>query len=193
MKLLPGVEGGSRKTTNSPSDKATVDSRNSSGAGSPQRASYEQPAKSDSAKSGSGDSTESSSLQRLTEPTKMQEPARAPQTIELPPSFQRHFQSPELPLSNRSPASQVPEITRSQVTTEVIDSRSQKLGTFKKAYSGSSQTPQSIRRSPTSRLESLRSGKSISKKSDEHAMFPEDSSGDKSVADGLKSQDDPGR
>jgi len=198
MKLLPGVEGGSRKTTNSPSDKATVDSRNSSGVGNLQRASYEQPAKSDSAKSGSaksgsGDSTENSSLQRLTEPTKMQEPARAPQTIELPPSFQRHFQSSELPLSNRSPAPQVPEITRSQVTTEVIDSRSQKLGTFKKAYSGSSQTPQSIRRSPTSRLESLRSGKTISKKSDEHAMFPEDSSGDKSVADGLKSQDDSGR
>jgi hypothetical protein len=87
----------------------------------------------------------------------------------------------------------IPEITRSQVTTEVIDARSQNLGTFKKAYSETTQAPRPLRRSPTSRIESLRSGKSISKKPDEHAMFPEHSSKDSEQGDTSLPQDDSGR
>jgi len=178
MKLLPGVEGKTQKVS-SPSSGGSV-----------KRASYEDPEKSETS-----DTMESSPKRNTSEPNRLPDTPRAPQTIELPPSFQRHFQRPETPLNNHQTNAVIPEITRSQVTTEVIDARSQNLGTFKKAYSETTQAPRPLRRSPTSRIESLRSGKSISKKPDEHAMFPEHSSNDtETVETSLSgSRDDSGR
>jgi hypothetical protein len=118
---------------------------------------------------------------------------RRTETIEVPPSFQRHFQPSDATGRNGAnalpPKALEPQITRSQVTTEVIDARSQKLGTFKKAFSESSGLSSAgvvsagvvsagvvsagvvnsgasrpMNKSMTSRLEVLRSGKSISKK-----------------------------
>jgi hypothetical protein len=178
IKLLPGVEGKTRKMSDSPSDKPLVESRSPSSAGSVKQAGYETPATADPA------NAKENAIQRsVNEPGRLPASPRAPQTIELPPSFQRHFQRPEMPSSDPLTHSVVPEITRSQVTTEVIDARSQKLGTFKKAYSETTQAPPSLRRSPTSRIESLRSGKSISKKTDQPGMFPDASSSGNSKAD----------
>lgn len=172
IKLLPGVESKSKRGPSSPSDKPTAESAavstpSSTGSGV-QRASFTEVTKSER--------RESSAVMvpLVQEPQKLGESNRAPQTIELPPSFQRHFQNPEIPKGSSSGASQlVPEITRSQVTTEVIDARSQKLGTFKKAFTDANETPRSFQRTPASRIEALRSGKSISKKNPETGMFPD--------------------
>jgi hypothetical protein len=117
---------------------------------------------------------------------------RRTETIEVPPSFQRHFQPTDATDRNganaQRPNALEPQITRSQVTTEVIDARSQKLGTFKKAFSESSGLSSSdavssgvvssgasrpMNKSMTSRLEVLRSGKSISKKTADSASEAE--------------------
>jgi hypothetical protein len=112
---------------------------------------------------------------------------RRTETIEVPPSFQRHFQPSDATGRNGANAlgtnALEPQITRSQVTTEVIDARSQKLGTFKKAFSESSGLSSSgavssgasrpMNKSMTSRLEVLRSGKSISKKTADSASEAE--------------------
>jgi hypothetical protein len=195
MKLLPGVEARTPKTAipqgGSPSDKPLVlnavqnplpqASQVSQGSQGPQvsqgvqRASYIQ-----------APNTIAPDLMRATETN------RRTETIEVPPSFQRHFQPSDATGRNganalRSNALE-PQITRSQVTTEVIDARSQKLGTFKKAFTESSGLSSSglsssgtvsrgasrpMNQSMTSRLEVLRSGKSISKKTADNASEAE--------------------
>lgn len=184
IKLLPGVEGKSRKSSASPSDANGPESTGaaqsatmlSSGV---QRAGYVEPSKPDR-KGTQG----AAGNQGLIEPQKMQQPDRQTQTIELPPSFQRHFNQPGLGTLPDSSATVIPQINRSQVTTEVIDARSQKLGPFKRAFAEPSQSPRMFNRSPTSRLETLRSGKSISKKNSEGGMFP-----DQESASALNSQE----
>ena len=187
MKLLPGVEARTPTTTTpqggSPSDKSLAQNaaRNSAQDSMPQvsqasqisqasqgvqRASYIQ-----APNTIAPDLMQSTGTKRRTE------------TIEVPPSFQRHFQPSDATGRNGAnalpPKALEPQITRSQVTTEVIDARSQKLGTFKKAFSESSGLSSSgvvnsgvvnsgasrpMNKSMASRLEVLRSGKSISKK-----------------------------
>jgi hypothetical protein len=186
MKLLPGVEARTPKSANpqggSPSDKPPVlnaahNSLPQSSQISPgvQRASYVQ-----------APNTIAPDLMRATEPN------RRTETIEVPPSFQRHFQPSDA--TDRNVANSLrtntlePQITRSQVTTEVIDARSQKLGTFKKAFSessglssnglpssgaGSRGASRPMNQSMTSRLEVLRSGKSINKKTPDNASDAE--------------------
>jgi hypothetical protein len=181
MKLLPGVEARTPKTAiphgGSPSDKPLVlnaaqnpmpqASQVSPGV---QRASYIQ-----------APNAIAPDLMRATETN------RRTETIEVPPSFQRHFQPSDATGRNGANAlgtnALEPQITRSQVTTEVIDARSQKLGTFKKAFSESSGLSSSgavssgasrpMNKSMTSRLEVLRSGKSISKKTADSASEAE--------------------
>ena len=189
MKLLPGVEARTPKTAipqgGSPSDKPLVlnaaqnplpqASQVSHASQGVQRASYIQ-----------APNTIAPDLMRATETN------RRTETIEVPPSFQRHFQPSDATGRNganalRSNALE-PQITRSQVTTEVIDARSEKLGTFKKAFTGSSGLSSSglsssgavsrgasrpMNQSMTSRLEVLRSGKSISKKTADNASEAE--------------------
>jgi len=192
MKLLPGVEARTPKTAipqgGSPSDKplvlnaaqnalpqASQASPASQASQGVQKASYIQ-----------APNTIAPDLMRATETN------RRTETIEVPPSFQRHFQPSDATGRNganalRSNALE-PQITRSQVTTEVIDARSQKLGTFKKAFTESSGLSSSglsssgtvsrgasrpMNQSMTSRLEVLRSGKSISKKTADNASEAE--------------------
>ncbi len=187
MKLLPGVEARTPKTTTpqggSPSDKSLAQNaaRNSVQDPIPQ------------ASQASQISQASQGVQRASyiqapntiAPDLMQATGtkRRTETIEVPPSFQRHFQPSDATGRNGAnalpPKALEPQITRSQVTTEVIDARSQKLGTFKKAFSESSGLSSAgvvsagvvnsgasrpMNKSMTSRLEVLRSGKSISKK-----------------------------
>ncbi len=197
MKLLPGVEARTPKTMTpqggSPSDKplAQNEARNSAQDALPQD---------------SDASQVSQGVQRASyiqapnsiTPDLIQTPEtnRRTETIEVPPSFQRHFQTSDATgrnATNALPSNALePQITRSQVTTEVIDARSQKLGTFKKAFSessglsstsglptgGSVSSGQSrpMNKSMTSRLEVLRSGKSISKKTADHASEEESES-----------------
>ena len=188
MKLLPGVETRTPKTATpqggSPSDKPLAQNaaRNSTQDPLPQvsqisqgvqRASYIQ-----------APNTIAPDLMQATETN------RRTETIEVPPSFQRHFQPSNATGRNGAnalpPNALEPQITRSQVTTEVIDARSQKLGTFKKAFSESSGPSSSgpsssgasrpMNKSMTSRLEVLRSGKSISKKTADNASEEESES-----------------
>jgi len=183
MKLLPGVEARTPKTAipqgGSPSDKPLVlnaaQNQLPQASQGVQRASYIQPP-----------NTIAPELMRATETN------RRTETIEVPPSFQRHFQPSDATGRNGANALRTnalePQITRSQVTTEVIDARSQKLGTFKKAFSESSGLSSSgfsssgtvsrgasrpMNQSMTSRLEVLRSGKSISKKTADNASEAE--------------------
>lgn len=176
IKLLPGVESKSRRSQSSPSDKPTVEpalgstanATTSSSSSGVQRASFTEVTKSERKDSAAV------MVPLVQEPQRLVDSNRTTQTIELPPSFQRHFHHPESPLGGPNAQSpQVPEITRSQVTTEVIDARSQKLGTFKKAFSEPKEPHPSYRRTPASRIEALRSGKSISKKNSENGMFPD--------------------
>jgi len=173
IKLLPGVESKSRKSSSSPSDKHSpaenlgVESVNPPAASGVQSANYLQ-----ATNKGRKDAQAVSGVQGLVEPRKLTEPNRPTQTIELPPSFQRHFQRSDLAPSTETVSPIVPEITRSQVTTEVIDARSQKLGTFKRAFAEPNESTNAIHKSSASRLEALRSGRSISKKSSENGMFP---------------------
>lgn len=155
IKLLPGVESKTRRSTASPSDKTTV-APNANPQTGVQRASYVESPKPESAS-----------------PEKLKEIHSKTQTIEVPPSFQRHFQQTTGYPGAASAVDTTPEIKRSQVTTEVIDSRSQKLGSFQKVFAQPTQVPRAINRSPASRIEALRSGKSISAKGAESAMFPD--------------------
>lgn len=194
MKLLPGVEARTPKTTTpqggSPSDKPLAQNaaRNS--------AQDALPRVSDASQASQG-VQRASYIQapNTIAPDLIQTPEtnRRTETIEVPPSFQRHFQPSDATGRNATNAlssnALEPQITRSQVTTEVIDARSQKLGTFKKAFSessglsstsglptgGSVSSGQSrpMNKSMTSRLEVLRSGKSISKKTADHASEEE--------------------
>jgi hypothetical protein len=178
MKLLPGVEARTPKTAipqgGSPSDKplvlnavqnplpqASQGSQGSQASQGVQRASYIQ-----------APNTIAPDLMRATETN------RRTETIEVPPSFQRHFQPSDATGRNganalRSNALE-PQITRSQVTTEVIDARSQKLGTFKKAFTESSGLSSSgLSSSGTVSRGASRSGKSISKKTADNASEAE--------------------
>lgn len=190
MKLLPGVEARTPKSAtpqeSSPSDKPLAQNaaRNSAQDPTPQisqgvqRASYIQAPK-----------TIAPDLMQATETN------RRTETIQIPPSFQRHFQPSDATGRNGAnalaPNALEPQITRSQVTTEVIDARSQKLGTFKKAFSESSGLSSSgaasrgaasigairpMNKSMASRLDVLRSGKSISKKTADNASEAESES-----------------
>ena len=149
IKLLPGVEGKVRKNPPSPSDKPAVDFPLQAVAGGVQRAGYTEP-------------TKLAGANQM--PERLLEPERKTQTIEIPPSFQRHFQGSDVSPVLQGASQLTPEITRSQVTTEVIDARSQKLGTFKKAFVEPAAPARPLTKSPASRLEILRSGKSLSKK-----------------------------
>lgn len=167
IKLLPGVESKSRRNSVSPSDKPQVESAMAQSSEGVQPASHTQRRESEAVVSA-----------LVAEPAKIGQQNRTTQTIELPPSFQRHFQQPESIVGiNEQGGLRSPQITRSQVTTEVIDARSQKLGTFKKAYTDPKDSKQIFSRSSASRLESLRSGKSISKKGPDAPV----SAGDTSV------------
>ena len=157
IKLLPGVETRPRVDSGSPSDKPQAASMLGQVPTSVQQASHTERKASEAVVSSV-----------LVEPAKIPQPDRATQTIELPPSFQRHFQEVESAIgtSDEVGAQSLP-IRRSQVTTEVIDARSEKLETFKKAYAEPKEPKRTFGRSSASRLESLRSGKSISKKEPE--------------------------
>jgi hypothetical protein len=158
MKLLPGVETRNLKTPDSqqgsPSDKPTAQAASpliaSQGV---QRASYIQTP-----------SAVAPDAFRAPDALQAPESGRRTQTIEVPPSFQRHFQSADASPGRAEASSVQPQIARSQVTTEVIDARSEKLGTFKRAFSESSGSGRPMNKSMTNRLEVLRSGKSLSKK-----------------------------
>jgi hypothetical protein len=153
IKLLPGVESKLRKPQGSPSDKLQVESAMAQTTSGVQPANHIERRESEAVVSAV-----------IAEPAKIHQPNRGTQTIELPPSFQRHFQQadPQLGINDEF-GQRAPQISRSQVTTEVIDARSQKLGTFKKVYADPKESKQMFSRSSASRLESLRSGKSISK------------------------------